>query len=176
MAGAARRRVNSVDTRPEKRYYRLETYEDGSAVREVAVPLEEEEEEQYIRPQRKARPQVSTQTRRNRARAQSLSVGYVLFLTAVCIAAVFLCINFLQLKAKLTMQSQRIASMETNLSKLQADNDAYYRHALTTVTLDEVRATAIDKLGMHNASETQIRYYSPDDTGSYVRQYQEVPD
>ncbi len=166
MAGTAqRRRVNS--TAVKKRYYRMETYEDGSALRQVAVPLPEE-------PPRPAR-KVSTQTRRNRARAQSMSVGYVIFLTAICVLTMFMCIHFLQLKARLTTQSEHIAVLESNLSQIKADNDAYYKHALASVTLDEVRETALNTLGMHTAGQSQIRYYSADDTGSFVRQYQEVP-
>ena len=167
MAGTGKtRRVNSTEI--EKQYVRLMTYEDGSAVRQVALPLPEEE------PQ--ARPQVSQQTRRNRARATSISVGYVLFLTAVCILTVFVCINYLQLKSKLTTQYEQIAALELDLNRVRADNDAYYKHALASVSLGDVRATAVEKLGMRTAGVSQIRYYSADDTGSYVRQYQEVPD
>ena len=160
-----KRRVNS--NRPSKQYYRMTTFEDGSAVRQIALPVEEEV------PRR--RPAVSRQTRRNRARARSLSVGYVFFLAAVCVATMFLCIHFIQLKSRLITQNDQIASMETELSRVRADNDAYYKHALASVTLDEVRETAMTKLGMHSAREEQIRYYRADDAGSYVRQYQEVP-
>lgn len=169
MAGAqTKRRVNSTGT--DKRYYRIETYEDGSAVRQVALPLPEEQ------PEKRPAKKLSTQTRRNRARAQSISVGYVLFLSAVCVVTMFLCIHFLQLKARLTTQSEQIAVMETHLSQIKADNDAFYKHALASVTLDEVREKALGELGMHIAGQSQIRYYRADDTGSYVRQYQEVPD
>ena len=172
-ATQTRRRVSAgrnTQTGAEKKYYRIESYEEGSAVRQIALPLPEEQPQ--VRPARK----VSTQTRRNRARAQSISAGYMVFLSLVCVATMFLCIHFLQLKARLITQGEQIAVMETNLSQIRADNDAYFKHALASVTLDEVRATALDKLGMHTAGQSQIRYYSADDTGSYVRQYQEVPD
>ncbi|MGN0363829.1 MAG: hypothetical protein ACI4ET_13455 [Bilifractor sp.] len=163
---SAKRRVNSIKSGSVK-YYRLqESYEDGNAVRS----FEEETAEDIIE---KAKPKVSRRTRINRARAKNMSAGYVLFLSVVCIATVFLCIHYLQLRSDLTNQTEQIASMETTLSQLKADNDAYYKATMASVSMDDVRNTALNKLGMHYATESQIRYYNADDE-SYVRQYQSV--
>ena len=163
MARAARR-VNSRSDRIRIQ----ESYEDGNAVRELYVLPEEEPERRAVR------PNVSRQVRKNRVRAKNMSVGYVMFLAAVCVATLFLCVNFLQMKAKLTTQSENIAVLESQLSKLKADNDAYYNQALASVTLEDVKDAALNRLGMHYATESQIQYYDTTEN-SYVRQYQNVP-
>ena len=163
MAKTARR----VNSRSENR--RIQSYEDGNAVRQIyAVPEQEPERRQA------PKPQISTQVRRNRVRARSMSVGYVMFLAAVCVGTLFLCVNYLQMKATLTTQNETIASMESQLNKLQADNDAYYNQVMASVTLEDVKDAALNRLGMHYATASQIQYYDTTEN-SYVRQYQDVP-
>ena len=163
MARAARR----VNSRSEKS--RIQNYEDGNAVRQISELPEEEYESR-----RSAKPRVSTQVRKNRVRARNISVGYVMFLAVICVATLFLCVNYLQMKATLTTQNETIASMESQLSKLKADNDAYYNQAMASVTLEDVKDAALNRLGMHYATESQIQYYDTTEN-SYVRQYQNVP-
>ena len=162
-----RRRVNSGRTEQQRNYW--QTYEDGNAVRKLEELPQEE-------PRRKQKPakEVSERVRRNRSRARSMSAGYVLFLTAVCVLTLFLSVHYLQLRARYTNQSETIASMESTLSKLQADNDAYEKQVQSIIDLEDVRETALNKLNMHVASEDQIRYYQTSDD-SYVRQYMSVP-
>lgn len=63
--------------------------------------------------------------------------------------------------------------MQNALSQLKADNDAYYKEAMASLSMDDVKETALNKLNMHYATESQIRYYSAEDE-SYVRQYQNL--
>ncbi len=162
------RRVNSGRTEQDRYDRQAYYYEDGNAVRRL-----EEYPEEGARRRRPAK-RVSARALRNRARARSMSAGFVVFLTAVCVMSLVLCIHYLQLRSQLTNQSETIASMETTLSKLQADNDAYEKQVQSIIDLDDVRETALNKLDMHAASEDQIRYYQTSDD-SYVRQYMSVP-
>ena len=160
-----RRRVNS---RPEN--VRMRSYEDGSAVRqeEIFIPGEERV------PDRRRR-KVSRQVAQNRARARALDARFVLGLVAACILVMVSCVHFLQLRSRVITQTEHIASMETELSQLQADNDAYYSQVQSSLSLDSVKNTALNRLGLHYAGEDQIRYYNADDA-SYVRQYENVSD
>ena len=162
------RSAGRVNSRSEN--IKVQYYEDGNAVRKVYVLPEEEEQNRQA-----AKPGVSSQVRKNRVRAKNMSVGYVMFLAAVCVATLFLCVNYLQMKATLTTQNETIAHLESQLSKLKADNDAYYNQALASVTLEDVKKAARNRLGMHYATESQIIYYDTTEN-SYVRQYQNVPD
>mgnify|MGYP000978762171 CR=1 len=163
----ARRSNRRVDSRADR--YVRNTYEDGSAVRRLSdIPQEEEGVEL---PKRK----ISKRTRRNRQRAMQMSKGYVLFLTVICVAMVAVCVNFLQLKAQLTTQNETVVSLENKLSKLKADNDAYYNTVMASVSMDKVKEAALDRLGLNYADESQVQYYDVDREG-YVRQYSDVPD
>jgi cell division protein FtsL len=176
-----RRRVNS---RSLKRQLR-QVYEDGNAVREPVYEPEEERRQRaghaekrrrrVSRPVKKARTRAEARRlQRNRTRATYMSAGKVLFITVFGIIAVVICIYYLQLKSARTTQLTNIAAKESELSKIQADNDAYEKTVLASESLEEIRKTALKELGMKYPSEDQIRYYSTDDN-SYVRQYTDVP-
>ena len=104
----------------------------------------------------------------------NLNAGYVLVLTAVCVITLFLCVHYLKLRSQVIHQNETIAAMESTLSRLRADNDAYADEAHASVDMEAVKDAALNRLGLHYASESQIRYYNADDE-SYVRQYENVP-
>ena len=165
MTGTVRR----VNSRSDKqKVYR--TYEEGNAVRELEVFPEEQER----RKKHSGKPKVSAQTRQNRRRAMNLSPGYLVFLSAVCIAALLLCVQYLQLKASYTEQTEHLDGLESELSQLKSDNDAYYNQVQASVDMEGIRKKAVEELCMHYADESQIQYYSTQDS-SYVRQYRDVP-
>ena len=99
----------------------------------------------------------------------------MLFLGLICLVTLFVCVNYLQSKSQLTNQTMELATLESQLSKLKADNDAYYNSTLASVDMEQIKNDAINRLGLHYAAESQIVYY--DTSGSsYVRQYQDVPE
>ena len=158
-SGYQKRRVSSSGRTQNRR-----TYEDGNAVRKLYAMPEE--------PARESR-KAANRGARSKTRAAGMSMAYVLFLTAVCVVTLFVCVHYLQLRSQLTQQNRKIAVMQSDLSKLRADNDAYFKKTLASVTLDEIKETALNRLDMHYAAEAQIRYYSLDDA-AYVRQYRDV--
>ena len=95
-------------------------------------------------------------------------------LTVVCVVTLLLCVHYLQLRSQVIHQNETIAEMESTLSRLKADNDAYADEAQSSLDMEAVKNTALNKLGLHYATESQIRYYNADDE-SYVRQYENVP-
>ena len=104
----------------------------------------------------------------------ALSAGYVLVLTAVCVVTLLLCVHYLQLRSQVIHQNETIAAMENALNQLKAENDAYADRAQASLDMEAVKNKALNELGLHYASESQIRYYNADDE-SYVRQYENVP-
>ncbi len=90
---------------------------DGNTVRKIqAIPQEEPGSE----------TQVRRTTSRNRARTRAMSRGYVMFLAVVSAAVLFMCVRYLQMKSAITTQTKEIATAESELSQLKADNDALY--------------------------------------------------
>jgi len=158
MANNGKRRV---DSRSE--YNKQYIYE-GNAVRRIeAIPQEET----------KTQP-ISRATSKNRAKAQKVGKGYVLFLAAVSAASVLFCVQYLQVKAVITAQNKQITSLESKLSDLKSDNDAYYNKVLTSVNVEMIKNVAMNQLGMKYPSEEQV-YIFDADRNSYVRQYQDIP-
>ena len=77
----------------KQKYGIVHAYVEGTAVRRLeAAPR------QQI--QKKKNPSISASTRSNRERASQMNVRYVVFLTAAAVATVWMCVNYLQLKAQ----------------------------------------------------------------------------
>ena len=143
------------------------TYVDGNTVRRVQA-LPKEERQQH-------RKTISRTARKNRERAQSMSVVFVLFLAVVSVAVLITCVQFLQLKSQITRSIQKTAELESTYNQPKTDNDAYESQISSSVDLNQVKQAAMGQLGMKYPSENQIFTYQIE-KGSYVRQYQDVPD
>ena len=102
-----------------------------------------------------------------------MNKGFVLFLTAVSIAVLFTCINYLQVKSEITASMKNVANLESELAQLKEDNDAYESQVTSSVDLERIRKIAIGRLGMKYPSNQQTTTYATEG-GSYVRQYQDV--
>ena len=149
---------------------------------DLAVYLPEIQERRRLAQKRKqksavpvtpAKQVVSRQAQRNREKAMAMNKGFVLFLTAVSIAVLFTCINYLQVKSEITASMKNVANLESELAQLKEDNDAYYSQVTSTVDISEIKKKAIGELGMKYPSEDQIQTYTTEGN-SYVRQYQDV--
>ena len=144
-------------------------YVEGTAVRElVNRPVRKTPEPTLV-------PEVSRAAKVNRQRATQMNLGYVLFLTVISVVTLFLCVNFVQLKAQLTSQMESVAKRETELSVLKADNDAFYNSVASSVDLEYIKSVATNELDMKYPSEEQVVYFDTSGNG-YVRQYQDVPE
>ena len=146
--------------------YRV-TFVDVNTVRKI----QEEPADMAGRAQKKP---VSQAAKRNRQKATSTSLGFMFFLAAVCVAIVFACVSYLQLKSELTGKAKTLATLESEYSQLKADNDAYYSQVSSSADIEKIKAIAIKRLGMKYATEEQIITYETE-RSSYVKQYQDVP-
>lgn len=117
--------------------------------------------------------QVSREAQRNREKAQSMGRGFVLFLAVVSVAVLFCCVNYLQLKSELTGKMKTVASLETELSQIKEDNNAYESQVTSDVDLNTIKKLAIGRLGMNYPKDSQKKTYNMP-SNSYVRQYQDV--
>ena len=119
--------------------------------------------------------QLSREAQRNREKAKSMGRGFVVFLAVVSVAVLFCCVNYLQLKSELTGKIKTVASLETELSQIKEDNNAYESQVTSDVDLNTIKKLAIGRLGMNYPKDAQKKTYSMP-SNSYVRQYQEVPE
>ena len=69
---------------------------------------------------------------------------------------------------------KHIASIESQISDLKADNDANYKRIMTSVDLNEIKNSAFNELGMAYATEEQVVYYSVE-SSNFIDQYVDIP-
>ena len=108
-----------------------------------------------------------------RSRVRFVGGRYVIFLTVICAVAFLLCVYYLQQKSALTTKYENMASLQARYNTLKNDNDARYNQVISSVTLEDVKNAAINRLGMHYPDSDHMRYYTLTDD-SYVRQYTDV--
>lgn len=116
---------------------------------------------------------VSRETIRNRQKAMSMGRGYVIFLAVISAAVLLCCVNYLQLRAEVTGRIKNVAGLESDLSELREENNAYESQVNSDIDLNRIKKIAIGRLGMNYPTEDQKKTYSMSNN-SYVRQYQDV--
>ena len=164
MAPAMRRKTAYTDN--SRSTQRNNVYVYGNTAKKLqAVPAE------YDRPVRK----VNHATKRNRARALHMNIGYVLFLASALLAVGFVLTTYLTLKSDITNSVKNIARLESELNNMKLDNDERESRISSNTNLEEVRQTAIQELGMQYAGEGQIITFNSEDN-DYVIQKGEIPD
>ncbi len=155
-------------------------YINGSAVRELeAQPVK--------RPEREARPDRRkieeeqrkkhrrNAARRNRERALYMNKGYVMFLSVCVIVVAMAAVSLIQMQSQVSQRMKHIATLESQITNLKADNDARYKEIVTSVDLDYIKDVAINQLGMNYAREDQIIYFSIENN-NFMDQYSDIPE
>lgn len=119
--------------------------------------------------------EVSQRVRNNRSKAMHMSKGYVAFLAAAAVIALFACMQYLQLQSEITNRSKNITSLQQDLADAKEANTTRYNVIMNSMNLEEIRHIAINEFGMVYAEAEQIiKYQRPD--GSAVTQYSGIPD
>lgn len=125
--------------------------------------------------QRVREREVSSQALANRERSLQMNFAYVMFLTIAAVITVLVCVDYLRLQARYTTIQKESTRLEETLGTLRISNDEEYNRIISSVNLEDVKETAIEKLGMVYASEEQIVPYDAE-VHDYVRQFQALPD
>lgn len=147
--------------------YRSE-YVDGNTVRQ-AVPARERRV--YVDGQR-----VHRNERELRAREGALAMNapHVIFLAVVSAVCLLMCVTYLHMQSNITETRTSIATLKTQISTVQSQNDALNYSINSYVDADNIYKTATTKLGMRQAKDDQISNYQSSDSG-YTIQYGEIP-
>ena len=141
-------------------------YIQGSAVRKLDVTREIEQS-----PKKK----LSNTARKNREKAERMSLGYVLFLSLALLATGCILVGYIRLQSDITNSIKHIASLEKELNDLKLANDEEYSRITSNIDLEEVRRIAIQELGMKYAEEGQIVVFESENN-DYVKQVAPIPD
>lgn len=142
----------------------MATYISGNVVRKETTAV----------PKQVPQKEVSQRVRKNRSKAMRMNRGYVAFLAAAAVFALFACVQYLQLQSDITSRSKHITSLQQELAEAKEANTTKYNAIVNTMNLEEIRDVAMNEFGMVYADETQIvKYQSP--TGKTVTQYATIP-
>lgn len=154
---------------------------EGNAVRKInTVPDRVQPAKRNFKSDEQKRQEIKRQNRnyrktyRENENAFTMSVPYVIFLTVAVIAVVAMCIQYLQLSAKVADAKNNIASLESNIDTLAAQNDAIDYDINGYIDVDYIMKVAIEELGMVNPAKNQIQYYDSSAL-EYMKQYEDIP-
>lgn len=152
-----------------KEYGQGQMYIYGNTVRqEDVIP------QKVSRVRSRRKKETSRLVRRNRNRAFNISSAYACFLAVAAVAAVLLCVSYLQLQSELVNRSENITALQGELVELTEANNTAYQVAEDSVDLEEVRNKAVNELGMVYAAQGSVTEYTRPES-NYVKQYSEIP-
>ena len=148
----------------------MEYYVDGNVVRKVETSVP------------KKTPKTSTgevaktnrMIRKNRERALSMDLPYLVVMSAAVAVMLLLCVNYIAIQSKLTSTIKQTQKNESNLEKLRNENDSMENMIATYVDLDHIYDVATNKLGMIYARKNQVITYEKTES-EYVRQFEDIP-
>jgi len=150
-------------------------YVNGSTVRQTqAQPVRQPRPDRRKIEENQRRKRRRNAAKRNRERALHMSKGYVAFLSACVVVVAFSAVSLIQIQSQVTQRMEHIAALESQITDLKADNDARYKEIVTSVDLDYIKDVAINELGMQYATESQIVYYTVENS-NFMDQYSDIP-
>ena len=156
------------------RHYRRDSYIEGNVVRQrESVPG------RSVQPAEKTREQLHQErmrknaARQNQQRAMAMDRGYVAFLAAATVVCFLVCAIFIYLQSDVTTRMANIASIESQIAEVKADNVAAEKRLEPTMNLDQIKEAG-KNLGLIMPGSEQVRYYSVENS-DYMNQYGEIP-
>lgn len=163
--------VKIMDYRNNRNY--RQTYIEGNVVRKREAAPKYRPQPEKSREQLERERSRKYAAKRNQQRAMSMNIGYVAFLTLATVLCFAVCILFIHVQSDITTRMSDIASLETQIAEVKADNTAAEKRLETTMNLDEVKASAA-AMGLVYPSSEQIQYYSVENN-DYMNQYEDIP-
>ena len=149
-------------------------YVHGNTVRELEAPVRRNPRTRRELEEVRRRKNRRNAARRNRQRAMEMNRGYVVFLTGCVLVTALTAVLFVQMQSQMTNHMRSVASLESQVVNLRADNDARYKEITTSVDLNHVKDVAINELGMTYPKEKQVVYYSIENN-NFMDQYRDIP-
>lgn len=151
-----------------KTYY----YTEGNTVRQVAQPLPDRHtREREIREERERRKR---QERRKMQRMMRKKRIYSIYVAMVAATVVGLFVGYINLTNSITTHMDNISALEQNISDLKASNSATESRIASQTNLGEIKAVAVNEMGMVYANADQIVYYDME-SSDYMNQYHNIP-
>jgi len=170
MAGG-RKRNNQHVKRQRVKYQQEYMYGNVAPLPDYHPEVEPREVEPEVEHQR---VRLDPQIKRNRRREQSLSTGYSIYLLAVSVVVVAICIFYLQLQSENMRRANEVNHLRNQLTEMTEQNNTAYQSISRSIDMEYIRLRAIEELGMVSVTpEMVIEYQNP--SNSYVILHNEIP-
>lgn len=156
-----------------------QTYIEGNVIRKRQAAPEYRPEPRRRTARPKTREEIIRErnikraAKRNQQKALSMNLGYVCFLTVATVVCFMVCAAFIHIQSDITARMENIATLESQISSVKADNTAAEKRMETTMNLDEVKKTA-KSMGLIYPKKKQIEYYSVENN-DYMNQFGDIP-
>ncbi len=147
-------------------------FTEGNTVRQVAQPLPDRHEIERERKEKQERNRRRQQ--RKRAAMMRRKRLYAIYITLVVASVCGLFVGYVDLTNSITTRMNHISSLEAQVTELKASNSAAQSRIDTSSNLGDIKATAMNELGMVYANADQIVYYDMDNS-DYMSQYHNIP-
>ena len=156
------RRVRQTDQ--ENKEYRIVFDGSNAAPRLEPVPQEEPKKERRPRtPEEEERLQRNRNiARRNQQRTLVMNRTYVLFLSFATLVCAAVCGLYVQKRASLITNMSTVASLQSQVNNLRAENDALEKRISMSIDLDQVKIAAAG-FGMAYPQDEQVVFYTVSD-------------
>ena len=148
----------------------MEYYVDGNVVRKVETSVPKKAPKTSAGEVAKTNRMI----RKNRERALSMDLPYLVVMSAAVAVMLLLCVNYIAIQSKLTSTIKQTQKNESNLEKLRNENDSMENMIATYVDLDHIYDVATNKLGMIYARKNQVITCEKTES-EYVRQFEDIP-
>ena len=107
--------------------------------------------------------------------ADSMSLGYLVFLSAMVIIAAFLSLQYLRYQSDISEKKAHINALKSNIEVISSQNDAISYDIDAFIDINRIINVATNELGMVMADSSQIKYFE-EQVDEFMNQYADVPE
>ncbi len=151
------------------------SYVGGSAARKLQTAQAVPEADRRRRQQEKEEQRKQEELRRRQiGRANRINFLYTVAVIGVAVVLYAVCWQYLQLQTSVKANAAEISNLQSQITKLTAENDEMELQINAGIDYEQIYETAVNELGMVYPDKRQVVTF---DAGisEYVKQYQDVP-
>lgn len=146
--------------------------------REEMLPIKREplSEEEFRELKRKGQAASTRKVQTRKASyVQGIDFGSLIVLSVAIMVTLYVCVSFLMVQSEITSMSKKTANLESELVRLQNENNTTLERINTSVDLTYVYKVATEELGMVHADQDHIITYEKA-MSDYARKYADIPE
>lgn len=139
------------------------------------APAKKSQERPLSKYQQREMEKESSRAKYRRMQSESMSLGYVIFLSTMVLVSAFLAVRYLNYQAEISEIKSNVHSLKSNIEVISSQNDAVSYDINAYIDINRIVDTALNELGMVMANEEQIKYFQKN-VDEFMNQYADVPD